>query len=295
MMGENIFNKVKMNIFYILNNLTKYVIPIKVKSIDVSIDTLLRGRMSLARFGDGELAIMNGRNIGFQDSTLELKEKLKYIIRAEDNNFMVAIPGPLKEIDSNFTEYAKTCWENHLQDGRISWIKYIKLRKEYYNALLTRFYMDYNNKENTVKWIGNIKKLWSNREIVIIEGDESKLGIGNDLFADTKSIKRILAPSKNAFSKYDEILNVVKKNISKDKLILIALGPTATVLAYDLFKLGYQAIDIGHIDIEYEWYLRGATEKIKIPNKFVNEVSGGEEEINSKLDVCSHEVLTIIR
>ena len=121
------------------------------------------------------------------------------------------------------------------------------------------------------------------------------MGIGNDLFADTKSIKRILAPSKNAFSKYDEILNVVKKNISKDKLILIALGPTATVLAYDLFKLGYQAIDIGHIDIEYEWYLRGATEKIKIPNKFVNEVSGGEEEINSKLDVCSHEVLTIIR
>jgi hypothetical protein len=37
-----------------------------------------------------------------------------------------------------------------------------------------------------------------------------------------------------------------------DKLILIALGPTATVLAYDLAKKGYQAIDIGHLPSCYE-------------------------------------------
>ena len=50
----------------------------------------------------------------------------------------------------------------------------------------------------------------------------------------------------------------------KNKLILIALGPTATILAYDLYKLGYRAIDIGHIDIEYEWFLRKANTKIPI-------------------------------
>ena len=60
-------------------------------------------------------------------------------------------------------------------------------------------------------------------------------------------------------------------------MILIALGPTATVLAYDLCKEGYQAIDIGHIDIEYEWLLRKATSKIKIKNKYVNEAIGGRE------------------
>ena len=52
---------------------------------------------------------------------------------------------------------------------------------------------------------------------------------------------------------------------------LIALGPTATVLAYDLFKLGYQSIDIGHLDIEYEWFLRNASSKIAIENKIVIE------------------------
>ena len=74
-----------------------------------------------------------------------------------------------------------------------------------------------------------------------------------------------------------------KKNLNKhlsktkiyyDQMILIALGPTATILAYDLAKEGYQAVDIGHMDIEYEWYLRKADRKIDIENKAVNEVSG---------------------
>ena len=38
--------------------------------------------------------------------------------------------------------------------------------------------------------------------------------------------------------------------------MLIALGPTATILAYDLAEKGVQALDVGHIDIEYEWFLR---------------------------------------
>lgn len=65
------------------------------------------------------------------------------------------------------------------------------------------------------------------------------------------------------------------KKITCDDLILIALGHTATVLAYDLSKLGYQAIDIGHIDIEYEWLRMGAKRKMPVPNKYVNEVREG--------------------
>ena len=49
---------------------------------------------------------------------------------------------------------------------------------------------------------------------------------------------------------------------------------TATVLATDLHNAGYQAIDVGHIDIEYEWMLRKAKKKIPIPGKYVNEAQG---------------------
>ena len=87
---------------------------------------------------------------------------------------------------------------------------------------------------------------------------------------NAKSIKRILAPSKNAYSKYNEILNEAIKQ-DKNSIFLISLGPTATILASDLSKKGFQAIDIGHVDIEYEWFKINATEKVPIKGKHVNE------------------------
>ena len=108
---------------------------------------------------------------------------------------------------------------------------------------------------------------------MIIEGSESKLGVGNDIFENVKSIKRILCPSTNAFKNYNEILEKIIEFAEKENLILISLGPTATVLAFDLAKLGYWAIDIGHIDIEYEWMKVGAVDKINLENRKVWEVN----------------------
>ena len=50
------------------------------------------------------------------------------------------------------------------------------------------------------------------------------------------------------------------------------MGPTATVLAYDLSRAGYQAIDIGHLDLEYEWFLRGEGVRVEVPGKYNNEL-----------------------
>jgi len=66
------------------------------------------------------------------------------------------------------------------------------------------------------------------------------------------------------------------------------LGPTATILAYDLYKEGYQVVDIGHVDIEYEWYLRKATEKIKISGKYMGEsgvMNQKEDEKEQRLNI----------
>ena len=104
----------------------------------------------------------------------------------------------------------------------------------------------------------------------MIEGEYSRLGVNNDLFVHVRSLKRILCPARDAFEKYDDIMCAARK-YGSNKLILIALGQTATVLSYDLAKLGYWAIDIGHVDIEYEWFLRGAKDKLPIAGKYVNE------------------------
>ena len=113
--------------------------------------------------------------------------------------------------------------------------------------------------------------MWKDRDIVIVEGIYSRLGVGNDLFDEAKSIRRILGPAKNAFERYDELLSQVMK-LDTQTLILISLGPTATVLSYDLHNEGYQAIDLGHIDLEYEWFLRESKTRVAIDNKMVNEL-----------------------
>jgi hypothetical protein len=47
------------------------------------------------------------------------------------------------------------------------------------------------------------------------------------------------------------------------------------VLAYDLAKAGYHAIDIGHADISYEWLLRNGGAKTAVGNKYNNEWPDG--------------------
>lgn len=67
-----------------------------------------------------------------------------------------------------------------------------------------------------------------------------------ELFDNINSFTTIDIPSRNAFSEYNRILNDCKK-YDHNVLFFISAGPTATVLAYDLTKLGYQALDLGHL------------------------------------------------
>ena len=127
-----------------------------------------------------------------------------------------------------------------------------------------------------------MKKIWGGRDVLMIEGEISRQGIGNDLFNNANSIKRIICPETNSFSVYGKILEAVLE-FDKKNLVLISLGPTATVLAYDLCKLGYQANDIGHTDLEYELYLRNETNWIYKKEK--KEEKSEEEMIKYKSQI----------
>ena len=119
-----------------------------------------------------------------------------------------------------------------------------------------------------------LKALWAGRDIIIVEGAQTRMGVGNDLFSGASSIKRILAPAIGAFEARNCIKDAILKHYNGE-LILMALGPTATVLAAEFAETNIQALDIGNIDIEYEWYLRGSTTRIAIEGKFTNEAKDG--------------------
>ena len=85
-----------------------------------------------------------------------------------------------------------------------------------------------------------------------------------------KNVKRIIAPATDAFNCADQIVKICK-DFDKQVLFIMALGPTAKVVAYELCKENYRVLDLGHLDIEYKWFIRNTIDKISIPGKFTNE------------------------
>lgn len=251
-----------------------------VKSSDEAIDLIIEKRLSVSRFGDGELLLIKGKDISYQNYSDDISKRLKDILKEDNNRLLVCVPNVFGSLDE-YVEDSKKIWTIHMGENRKKWFQILDQNKIYYDAFLSRPYMIYSNKNNCEYKFKNLKRIWQNRDIIIVEGEKSRLGVGNDLFDNTNSISRIICPSTNAFDSYDSIIYEVKKH-NKGKLILLALGPTASILAYDLSKAGYQAIDIGHIDIEYEWFLRKSKKKEKIEGKYTNEVIGGSIVSNIK-------------
>ena len=70
------------------------------------------------------------------------------------------------------------------------------------------------NRVRIAKYISKFKKIWEKKDILLIEGEHSRLGIGNNLFNNSKSIKRILCPDINAFKVYDKIIIIINRFIS---------------------------------------------------------------------------------
>lgn len=233
-----------------------------------AVDFIIENHASLSRFGDGELKVMYGGDINFQPAHPLLQQRLREVIQSQE--LLVGIPDVFENL-GRYCPFDQKFWRYHLCWNRSRWFSLLKAEQKYVSTFLSRFYsIDYDCRKAELR-LTELKRLWRDRDILIIEGQDSKLGVGNDLFSCAKSIRRILCPSKNAFAHYDSIVEAAKSHTSPTDLIILALGPTASVLSYDLHKSGFQALDLGHIDIEYEWYLMKATQKEPIRGKFSNE------------------------
>lgn len=237
-----------------------------------SVRYILEHHCSLSRFGDGELDSIEGKGGEYQQPSPRLSALLLECLQSDLPNHRVAIPNHLNHYDGKPTQ---GFWTNYVVGHHRRFLKWLSFDKMYLDTQLTRFYYEHLDKSHCAEHIGLIKKIWDGRDVVIVEGAKTRSGVGNDLYANAKSIQRILGPALSGFSKYDDIYDFIVKNISKDKLILLSFGITATVLSYELAKLGYQAIDLGHLDIEYEWFRMRAKDRVPIKGKFTNEVEAG--------------------
>ncbi len=246
-----------------------------IKTIDETIDDIIEKRLSVSRYGDGEFDQIDGRREGYQEPDVRLSERLKEILIKPVEGHVVGLAdiyGDLSHLEDKYADYFRNVLIRYRQDH----YKYMNMNRTYYNAFISRIYSEMKDKNLAGNWFLKLKRIWKDRNVVIVEGDKTRFGVGNDLLDGAISVKRILCPAKGAFEKYGEILESCL-SMQKQDLFLLALGPTATVLAYDLAAQGYQAIDIGHLDIEYEWYLRRIEDyKVAIEGKYTSEVVGGD-------------------
>ena len=282
----------------------KYGLP-KILSFDETLDKIQREKLSICRYGDGEFKIMDGDRILFQPENQGLANRLIEVIHSNEENVLVCIPsffdrrrikrpsGLNKDEKKRYIQ-AKKYMNNIIADRRLRWYEYFDMNRVYGEACISRFYAGVYDDEKSARWIAKWKEIWRDRNLLIIEGEQTRLGIGNDLFEDSMSIRRILCPAIGAFQAYDNILSTALNNYNKDDLVLIALGPTATVLAYDLSQKGIQALDVGHIDIEYEWYLRKDRTHQKIENKFVSEAEEFFEVAESNDEAYKQQILICV-
>ncbi len=266
--------------------------PLRVRSAEETLRYILDARCSVARYGDGEFRIMRGGDIAFQASTPDFRKRLWDILRNPRSDCLLCVPDVFASVE-RLRAPAVYFWKRMLRLQR-AWVEQTFGGEYHYgDALISRFYMDLEDKRPAPMMVDLWKQVWEGREILIVEGMYSRLGMGSDLFANAASVKRILCPPIDAWDVYDEILAKTRQ-YARGRLVLISLGPTATVLAYDLAKEGLQAIDCGHFEVEYQWMLMGATEKVPIANHWINEIGGlSEEETSNEMQLPSDVLATI--
>lgn len=273
---KNIIKKILAEIVYEMHCKGLLSNPLKVHTVDETLDVLLNTSKSMVRFGDGEIVVLSGRNIYFQTTSPEIAEGLKRILRYESEDLIVTIPDVFHGLEA-YIPRTQAFWKDHLLFFRKMYYRYCNSAKIYYNSLVTRGYITYADKAQSARWFARFREVFRDKDLVIVEGCTTHNGVGNDLLSYARSIKRIICPSRNAYNVRDKILAECLK-FEKDKLFLFSLGITAKGLVEALFVQGYRVLDIGNLDMEYEWFLQKAQTKVPLEK---HQIVGEENNRNA--------------
>lgn len=236
-----------------------------------TLDYIDQHHCSVARLGDGEISLLNGASQVFQEDQPDLRQRLDEIVKQGSNeHLLVCLSDTFHDID-RYTPRTQDWWKGHINTFRDYYQDLGQQQNFYGNTMVTRPYIDLQDRTTAVEIFQRIKRWWNQRDLLIVEGIYTRSGVDNDLYQNASSVQRILCPPKNAWSKHKEIEKAIKQ-YGQGKLVLVMLGMAATVIAADLADWG-QVIDLGHLDSEYEWYKMGATKRVPIIGKHTAEMN----------------------
>lgn len=248
---------------------------INILSIEDTLNTVIRQKKSLSRLGDGEFNLVFLSSLVFQKANADLSERLKGVMQDRDRNenCLVCIPGSYSSLKS-LTNSSKHFWSYYWNCNKSKIFPLLNHKYCYGDAQCTRIFVNRKDKMESKNYFELWKKIWEGQDILLVEGEFSRFGVGNDLFAGANSISRIICPAENAFDAYGKIRDAILEH-GKDKLVLLVLGPTATVLSYELSQNNLWVVDSGNLDMEYEWSKINTDRQTSVKGKYTLEAENG--------------------
>lgn len=183
---------------------------------------------SLARYGDGELALALGGNCISQAQDKGIRKELLDILHNGDRDLLVGIP--------NLESKTKDAWAKYKGE------QYIKLYGPgiFGSAFITR--PDSAPWIDTPEYWRDLTKLWVGRDVVLVAGTERSLR--PEQLVGVNDFRRVNAPRRDAYREIDRLMEEVGTPAGT---VLMCLGPTATVMAARLARKGVHAVDLGHV------------------------------------------------
>jgi hypothetical protein len=214
-------------------------------------------RISLARLGDGELllALNSAAHIVYQQGSDALQQDLRCLLKGdgyEDTPLLVGIPG------LTVAYY------------RLYWAKYWRLVRPllastmtYGNISVSREALFRQDAEaGRLAW----RAVWDACDVCFVTGKGSRFDVLPALFDNVASQRMIHSLPAQAYDDLPRVLDEIRATVPKSTLVLISLGPAATVLAGRLAREGYWAIDLGHISNAYLTIASGAPRAESLPH-----------------------------
>jgi hypothetical protein len=213
-----------------------------------TLQKIIRERLSLARFNDGEFGILVGAGIFPPDSdwsqrySSALLDRMGAVLGSQNNQVLVAVPDPSIFLATKKEARERGVLRSMWTEARMNLHHYLHRSREYGNSnvFIPEHHPD-------LPW----EKLYDflrTKDVVIVTGGTENLRhvqLGRRTYF-------VEAGKHNAFERYETIVTDLKtlierEGLSKEStLIMASLGPTADILALDLTDEGYQVWDTGH-------------------------------------------------
>lgn len=180
---------------------------------------------------------------------------MQEILSNKDSNFLVGVNHYYFNKCRFFRPFVQKFYNRWVPNNLPRIASFLKQDRTYFDAGFTQPYLSFKKSYNYEEHYRRLRSIWDGRDVLIVCGISILDGIKYNIFENSSSLQFMDAPKINAYDKYDEILSQISQH-NKNTLIILILGPTATVMTYDLYLKGYQALDLGHIAKDYDWYKR---------------------------------------